>query len=78
EIDEMRISGLGHLYAMLRVKLQDKNGSVLWEKRAGYNGLYSSKGENLDERLLIGKKSVEQEFVLAAKEITENLISSLP
>lgn len=78
EFEDMRISGLGHMYAMIRVKLQDKSGQVLWDKRAGYNGLYSSKGESLDKRLLISKKSVEEEFVNASKAIVQNLIESLP
>jgi hypothetical protein len=78
EFEDMRISGLGHMYSMIRVKLKNKSGEVIWDKRAGYNGLYSSKGDNLDKRLLISKKSVEEEFVYASKEIVQNLVDSLP
>lgn len=78
EFEDMRISGLGQLFTTVRVKLINKNNQILWDKRAGYNGLYSSEGDSLDVRLLKGQADTEQEFTHAAKYIVRDLLESLP
>jgi hypothetical protein len=78
EFEEMRISGGGQFFTVVRIKLLNTSNQILWDKRSSYNGVFESKGDNLDTRLLKGFSHVESEFQYAARYIVQGLLTSMP